>query len=177
MPVIAKVSADTGKVLAKNLTSSVNSAETVASVTSGLTNTVSTASVTATEEMVNKFKMAVDKINLLIEEGMIHEPVIRPVIDTTDFDAAIARMNEAISNVQARASQTQASVDSSKASQQTNNNNNTTNNTTNINLTQNNTSPKPLDVVEILRRTENMIDFSTNPAAAIGTMRGGVRRG
>ena len=180
MPEIAKVATDTGEVISSALTDSIDStvisngiANSIVSASPTINDTtltefdklstnVLTATQSAIDEAIEKFKMAVKSINKMIEEDIDHEPVITPVVDTSKFDAAIARMNAAISNVQARAAQAQAAANASQANNAAASTTNTatTNNTT-VNVTQNNTSPKALDQVEIYRQTSNLISSVT----------------
>lgn len=180
MPEIAKVATDTGEVISSALTDSIDStvisngiANSIVSASPAINDTtltefdklstnVLTATQSAIDEAIEKFKMAVASINKMIEEDIDHEPVITPVVDTSKFDAAIARMNAAISSVQARAAQAQAAANASQANNAAANTANTatTNNTT-VNVTQNNTSPKALDQVEIYRQTSNLVNGVT----------------
>ncbi len=125
-------------------------------------------SVTATS--VNKFKMAVDQCRAYVEQTLPKEYTIKIRVDSSDMDAAIARMNAAINGTNFVAAQTSSAVASSQANQapvqQVQTQAPAANNTT-VNYTQNNYSPKTLSRAEIYRQTQNQLSQINSYLATI----------
>lgn len=125
-----------------------------AAIDEGLVNAVS-ASVTDTiNAAVEKFKMAVDSVNLYVQEMLPTDFTITVHVDTSEIDAAVARMNEAIAMTNVSAGTTSQAVTTSRDNQNTPTvvtEPVSAGNTTTVQLTQNNYSPKALSQVEIYR--------------------------
>ena len=123
-----------------------------------------------TNTSVNKFKMAVDSCRAYVEQTLPKEYTIKIRVDTSDMDAAIARMNAAINGTNFVAAQTSSAVTSSQANQapaqQVQTQTPAANNTT-VNYTQNNYSPKTLSRAEIYRQTQNQLSQINSYLATI----------
>ena len=113
-----------------------------------------------TQTSVSKFKMAVDQCRAYVEKNLPKDYTITIHVDTSEMDAAVARMNYAINGMNYVAVQTSASVAQSQANQSQGNEVTVgavpTNNTT-VNYTQNNYSPTALSRTEIYRQTQNQL--------------------
>ena len=113
-----------------------------------------------TQTSVSKFKMAVDQCRAYVEKNLPKDYTITIHVDTSEMDAAVARMNYAINGMNYVAIQTSASVTQSQANQSQGNEVTVgavpTNNTT-VNYTQNNYSPTALSRTEIYRQTQNQL--------------------
>ena len=119
----------------------------VTSITATVTDTVSSA--------IEKFKMAVDSINEYISNNLPTDYTITIHVDTSEMDAAIARMNAAVNGANIRANTTSQAVTDSAANQQT------VNNTTeskqvvnNVTYEQTINSPTAMNQVEIYRESQ-----------------------
>ena len=118
-----------------------------------------------TQQAVDKFKMAVDEINQYVTEQLATEYTITIHVDTSEIDAAVARMNAAIAMTNASAGQTSQAYTASQQNQTQ-----ATvvtppvapSNTTNITLNQTNNSPKALSQVEIYRDTQSALNQTRN---------------
>lgn len=113
-----------------------------------------------TQTSVSKFKMAVDQCRAYVEKNLPKDYTITIHVNTSEMDAAVARMNYAINGMNYVAVQTSASVAQSQANQSQANEVTVgavpTNNTT-VNYTQNNYSPTALSRTEIYRQTQNQL--------------------
>ena len=119
----------------------------VTSITATVTDVVSSA--------IEKFKMAVDSINEYISDNLPTDYTITIHVDTSEMDAAIARMNAAVNGANVRANTTSQAVTDSAANQQT------VNNTTeskqvvnNVTYEQTINSPTAMNQVEIYRESQ-----------------------
>ncbi|MBP5595943.1 MAG: hypothetical protein J6Y02_11225, partial [Pseudobutyrivibrio sp.] len=114
--------------------------------------------------VIEKFKMAVDSVLAYVNEVLPSEYTITIHVDTSEIDAAVARMNQAIYSTNVTAGQTSNAVDSSTANQAAAEvvPSEPVTNTVNLNYTQNNYSPKALDQVEIYRNTQNQLNSTKN---------------
>ena len=118
-----------------------------------------------TQQAVDKFKMAVDEINQYVTEQLATDYTITIHVDTSEIDAAVARMNAAIAMTNASAGQTSQAYTASQQNQTQ-----ATvvtppvapSNTTNITLNQTNNSPKALSQVEIYRDTQSALNQTRN---------------
>lgn len=110
--------------------------------------------------VIEKFKMAVDSVLAYTNEVLPSEFTITIRVDTSDIDAAVARMNQAIYSTNVTAGQTSNAVAASTANQAATEviPSEPVTNTVNLNYTQNNYSPKALDQVEIYRNTQNQLN-------------------
>ncbi|MBO7450385.1 MAG: hypothetical protein J6U54_08445 [Clostridiales bacterium] len=114
--------------------------------------------------VIEKFKMAVDSVLAYVNEVLPSEYTITIHVDTSEIDAAVARMNQAIYSTNVTAGQTSNAVASSTANQAATEvvPSEPVTNTVNLNYTQNNYSPKALDQVEIYRNTQNQLNSTKN---------------
>ena len=139
------------------------------SINEGMAKAISVSVTDTVNAAVEKFKMAVDFVNLYVQETLSTDYTITIHVDTTEFDDAIARMNNAISGINATANQTSSNVVTSMANQASASTPASTSTVTNNNVTlqQNNYSPKALDQVDIYRQTKqltNMVNTRFNLA-------------
>lgn len=118
-----------------------------------------------TNTSVQKFKMAVDSCRAYVEATLPTDWNITIHVDTSEIDAAVARMNEAIAMTNFNAGQTSNTVTSSLANQQQTqvigSQQPAAPNQTTVNYTQNNYSPKTLSRAEIYRQTQNQLSTIT----------------
>ena len=125
----------------------------------GLVNAIASSVDTTVTTAINKFKMAVDSINLYIQENLAPDYTITIHVNTDELDAAVARMNAAIYGTNFSAMQTSdaytASQTNSAAPVETISEPAVSNTT--VNYTQNNYSPKSLSRQEIYRQTQNQL--------------------
>ncbi len=119
----------------------------VTSITATVTDTVSSA--------IEKFKMAVDSINEYISNNLPTDYTITIHVDTSEMDAAIARMNAAVNGANIRANTTSQAVTDSAANQQTfNNTTESTQVVNNVTYEQTINSPTAMNQVEIYRESQ-----------------------
>ena len=118
-----------------------------------------------TNTSVQKFKMAVDSCRAYVEATLPTDWTITIHVDTSEIDAAVARMNEAVAMTNFNAGQTSNTVTSSLANQQQaqviGSQQPAAPNQTTVNYTQNNYSPKTLSRAEIYRQTQNQLSTIT----------------
>ena len=118
-----------------------------------------------TNTSVQKFKMAVDSCKAYVEATLPTDWNITIHVDTSEIDAAVARMNEAVAMTNFNAGQTSNTVTSSLANQQQaqviGSQQPAAPNQTTVNYTQNNYSPKTLSRAEIYRQTQNQLSTIT----------------
>lgn len=118
-----------------------------------------------TNTTVQKFKMAVDSCRAYVEATLPTDWNITIHVDTSEIDAAVARMNEAVAMTNFNAGQTSNTVTSSLANQQQaqviGSQQPAAPNQTTVNYTQNNYSPKTLSRAEIYRQTQNQLSTIT----------------
>ena len=172
MPSIISAVEKTAAEVTGKLSSGISASQVTSAVVAGLNDVdkaiAATLSVTLdsfydmiTEQAVTKFKMAVDEINQYITEQLSTEYTIVVHVDTSEIDAAVARMNEAIAMTNVSAGQTSQAVTQSQANQQTTaagGQTNATSNNVNVTLNQTNNSPKSLSQVEIYRNTQSALN-------------------
>lgn len=130
-------------------------------INNGIVKAISDNVASTVNAAIEKFKMAVDSVNSYVQENLQSEYTITIHVNTSEIDAAVARMNAAINGINANAGATQQAVVTSQANQQTVTpqvlgSEGTTNNVT-LNYTQNNTSPVALSRTEIYRQTQNQL--------------------
>lgn len=119
----------------------------VASITASVTDTVNAA--------IEKFKMAVDSVNSYITDTLDTDYTITIHVDTSEMDAAIARMNEAVRRTNTVANTTSQAVTDSAANQQTvNNTTESTQVVNNVTYEQTINSPTAMNQVEIYRESQ-----------------------
>ena len=138
--------------IGKSIGTSINTGL-VEAISGSVNETVSTA--------VEKFKMAVDSVLAYANEVLPTDYTITIHVDTSEIDAAVARMNAAIAATNVSAGQTSAAVTSSATNQNATTepiSTEVTPNAVNLNYVQNNYSPKALDQVEIYRNTQNQLN-------------------
>lgn len=177
MPSIISAVEKTAEEVTSKLATGISASQVTSAVVAGLNDVdkaiAATMSVTLsgfydsiTEQAVTKFKMAVDEINQYVTEQLATDYTITIHVDTSEIDAAVARMNEAIAMTNASAGQTSQAYATSQANQQSTSTDtsNTTpaTNVTNVTLNQTNNSPKSLSQVEIYRDTQNALNQIKN---------------
>lgn len=120
----------------------------VQAITSSVTNTVDMA--------IEKFKMAVDSVNNYANEVLQTEYTITIHVDVSEMDAAIARMNAAISGTNVMANETSQAVTSSRESNipETDTTVQTPAVTNNVTYNQTINSPTAMNQVEIYRESQ-----------------------
>ena len=176
LPTIISAVEKTAQEVTSKLSSGISANQVTSAVVAGLNDVdkaiAATMSVTLsgfydsiTEQAIEKFKMAVDSINQYVTEQLATDYTIVIHVDTSEIDAAVARMNEAIAMTNVSAGQTSQAYATSQANQQTA----TTQapvapatTTTNITMNQTNNSPKALSQVEIYRDTQSALNQIKN---------------
>lgn len=146
-------------VLGKEVGTAINSGLTAA-ISSSVTDTVNAA--------IEKFKMAVDFVNLYVQETLNTDFTITVHVDTSEIDAAVARMNNAIYSINAQAGTTSQAVTSSQENQAAAASTNVDSGTvTNNNVTYNQTinSPTAMNQVEIYRESQAVVNTVKNTLA------------
>ena len=99
--------------------------------------------------------MAVDSINEYISDNLSTDYTITIHVDTSEMDAAIARMNAAVNGANIRANTTSQAVTDSTANQQTVNNTTETKQVVNnVTYEQTINSPTAMNQVEIYRESQ-----------------------
>ena len=130
-------------------------------INDGIVKAISDNVASTVNAAIEKFKMAVDAVNSYVQENIPSEYTITIHVNTSEIDAAVARMNTAIYGINANAGVTQQAVVTSQENQQSYTPTalgaeGTVNNVT-LNYTQNNTSPVALSRTEIYRQTQNQL--------------------
>lgn len=177
MPSIISAVEKTAEEVTSKLATGISASQVTSAVVAGLNDVdkaiAATMSVTLsgfydsiTEQAVTKFKMAVDEINQYVTEQLATDYTITIHVDTSEIDAAVARMNEAIAMTNASAGQTSQAYATSQANQHSTSTDTSTTtpatNVTNVTLNQTNNSPKSLSQVEIYRDTQNALNQIKN---------------
>ena len=177
MPSIISAVEKTAEEVTSKLATGISASQVTSAVVAGLNDVdkaiAATMSVTLsgfydsiTEQAVTKFKMAVDEINQYVTEQLATDYTITIHVDTSEIDAAVARMNEAIAMTNASAGQTSQAYATSQANQQSTSTDTSNTipatNVTNVTLNQTNNSPKSLSQVEIYRDTQNALNQIKN---------------
>jgi hypothetical protein len=129
-------------------------------INAGLVQAITTSVTNTVDTVIEKFKMAVDSVNSYANEVLQTDYTITIHVDASEMDAAIARMNAAISGTNVVANQTASAVAQSNdsranAPQMAEPVSQVTNNVT---FNQTNTSPKALSQVDIYRNTQNQLN-------------------
>ena len=158
MPQITSVvnESDTNESIATKIGNSVGSA-----INTGLAKAVTDSVENTVKAAVDKFKMAVDTVNSYVQEHIPSEYTITIHVNTSEIDAAVARLNSAVNGVNYNAYSTQEAVVTSRSNaaamtvQATNAQ--IPAQEVNVNYTQNNYSPKALSRPEIYRQTRNQL--------------------
>lgn len=177
MPSIISAVEKTAEEVTSKLATGISASQVTSAVVAGLNDVdkaiAATMSVTLsgfydsiTEQAVTKFKMAVDEINQYVTEQLATDYTITIHVDTSEIDAAVARMNEAIAMTNASAGQTSQAYATSQANQHSTSTDTSNTipatNVTNVTLNQTNNSPKSLSQVEIYRDTQNALNQIKN---------------
>lgn len=138
------------------------------SINEGLVQSIQTSVQDTVDAAIEKFKMAVDSVNEYVNATLQTEFTITVHVDTTEIDEAVARMNAAVSGINADARTTSQAVTASQTNQAQANVTATpepTQVTNNVTFNQTNNSPKSLSQVDIYRNTKNQLNQT---AVALG---------
>lgn len=160
LPEITTITGDTADAVSTNLASKIGESVGKA-INTGVVQAVSNSIEATVSAAVEKFKMAVNTINTYVQETLKDEWTIVIHVNTSEIDAAVARMNSAIYDINAQANTTQdAYVSSRQAAMPTVEIEPTQPAHTQdvvLNYTQNNYSPSALSRAEIYRQTRNQL--------------------
>ena len=130
-------------------------------INDGIVKAVSDNVASTVNAAIERFKMAVDTVNSYVQNNLQSDYTITIHVNTSEIDAAVARMNAAINGINANAGVTQQAVVTSQANQTaltpTALGAEAPVNNVTLNYTQNNTSPVALSRTEIYRQTQNQL--------------------
>lgn len=140
-------------------------------INTGLVEAISGSVNETVNTVIEKFKMAVDSVLAYATEVIPTDFTITVHVDTSEIDAAVARMNQAIYATNISANETSNAVDTSNANREVVETVPTepVGNTINLNYVQNNNSPKELDQVTIYRNTQNQLNAFKSVQELAGT--------
>ena len=140
-------------------------------INTGLVEAISGSVNETVNTVIEKFKMAVDSVLAYATEVIPTDFTITVHVDTSEIDAAVARMNQVIYATNISANETSNAVDTSNANKEVVATVPTepVGNTINLNYVQNNNSPKELDQVTIYRNTQNQLNAFKSVQELAGT--------
>lgn len=160
MPEIISATEDTAEAVSTTVSTKIG--ESVGkSINEGVVQSVANSVESTVNAAIEKFKMAVDAVNSYVQETLQSEFTITVHVNTSEIDAAVARMNQAVYGINTQAVETQdAYVSARQASIPTVDITPTEPAPTqdvNVTYVQNNYSPKSLSRTEIYRQTRNQL--------------------